>query len=99
MKLRLLGVLLLLVAVGGGAHAADSANKDTAADIGKKADTSDTGTHKLTIPSMELGGGSLGVSTDSPNDPNVPTFNDPHHQDKPLEPFFGLKFTAPLSGN
>jgi len=96
MKLRLLWVLALLVAVSGGAHAADSGKKDNRSDAGKKIDTTDTSTKKLTIPSMEVGGGSLGISTDQPTDPGVPTLNDPHHLDKPVEPFFGLKFTKPL---
>jgi hypothetical protein len=99
MKLRLLWVLALLVAVGSGAHAADSGKNNSAPDTGNKTDTTDTGIKKLTMPSMELGGGSLGISTDQPNDPDVPTFNDPQKQDKPVEPFFGLKFTKPLDDN
>ncbi len=91
MKLRLLGVLALLVAVAGGAHAADS---------GKKANSSDSaGIKNLTVPSLEVGGGALGISTDQPNDPDVPTINDPQKLDKPVEPFFGLKFTKPLDDN
>ena len=90
MKLRVLWVVALLVSVAGGAHAADS---------GKKNSAPDTGIRKLTIPSMDVGGGSLAVSTDNPSDPDVPTFNDPRKQDKPVEPFFGLKFTRPLDGN
>jgi len=99
MKLRLLWVLALLVAVAGGAHAADSGKANSAPDTGKKTDTTDTGIKKLTIPSMEVGGGSLGISTDDPNNSNVPTLNDPRQQDRPIEPFFGLKFTKPLDGN
>ena len=53
---------------------------------------------KLTIPSVEMGGGSLGVSTDKPNDPNVPVFRDPTVDDHRAEPFVGLKFTKPLGG-
>ena len=99
MKLRLLCVLALLVAIAGGAHAADSGKKGTTPDTDKKTDTTDAGTKKLTIPSMEMGGGSLGISTVGPNDPNVPAINDPEKQDKSVEPFFGLKFTKPLDGN
>jgi hypothetical protein len=100
MKPRLLWVLALLVAVtGGGAHAADSGKKGAPSDTGKKTEKTEIGTKKLTIPSMELGGGSLGVSADDPNDPNVPSINDPQKQDKPVEPYFGLKFTKPLDGN
>jgi len=87
MKLRLLCVLAMLFAFGAAGHAADSAKKD---------DASDNGAKKLTIPSVELGGGSVGVSTDKPGDPNVPGFSDPARLDKPREPFVGLKFTKPL---
>ena len=62
----------------------------------KKDDASDNGLKKLTIPSVEMGGGSIGVSTDKPNDPNVPAFRDPTIDDRKAEPFVGLKFTKPL---
>jgi hypothetical protein len=89
MRLRLLCVLATLFAFAGAAQAADA---------GKKDDASDNGLKKLTIPSVEMGGGSLGVSTDKPNDPNVPMFRDPAIDDRKAEPFVGLKFTKPLSG-
>ncbi len=89
MKLRLLCVLAMLFAFAGAAQAADA---------GKKDDASDNGLKKLTIPSVEMGGGSLGVSTDKPNDPNVPVFRDPTVDDHRAEPFVGLKFTKPLGG-
>jgi hypothetical protein len=84
MKLRLLCALAMLFAVAGGGHAADKNGEAS----GKK----------LIVPSVEMGGGSIGVSTDKPNDPNVPGFNDPAYQDKPVEPFVGLKFNKPLGG-
>ena len=87
MKLRLLCVLAMLFAFAGAAQAADA---------GKKDDASDNGAKKLAIPSVEMGGGSVGVSTDKPHDPNVPGFSDPARLDKPAEPFVGLKFTKPL---
>ena len=86
MKLRLLCALAMLFAIAGAGHATDA---------GK---TGDTSGKKLTIPSVEMGGGSVGVSTTRPDDPNVPGFNDPAKQDKPVEPFVGLKFTKPLDG-
>ncbi len=88
MKLRLLCVAVLFV-FAGAVQAAGAAEKD---------DAFDTGSKKLTIPSVELGGGSLGVSGMPPDDPNVPKFNDPSKQDAPLQPFIGLKFTKPLGG-
>ncbi len=87
MKLRLLCVLAVLFVLNGASHAAEAV---------KSGDASGSGSKKLTIPSVEMGGGSLGVSTDKPTDPNVPGFNDPAYQDKPVEPFVGLKFTKPL---
>ena len=89
MKPRLLCVLAMLFAFAGVAQAADSAKKD---------DATGSGTKKLSIPSVEMGGGSVGVSTDKPGDSNVPTFNDPTVQDKSRAPFVGLKFTKPLEG-
>lgn len=86
MKLRMLCVVAALFAIAGVAQAADT---------GKNGDASN-GTKKLTIPSMEMGGGSVGVSTTQPNGPNVPGLNDPNKQDKPVDPFIGLKFTKPL---
>jgi hypothetical protein len=89
MMLRVACALAVVFAVAGAAHAADS---------GKKSGTTDTGAKNLTIPSVELGGGSLGVTTSKPNDSNVPGFNDPQKQDKPFEPFVGLHFSKPLTG-
>ena len=89
MKMRLLCVMAALFAFAAAAQAAEA---------GKTDDASSGGAKKLIIPSMEMGGGSLGVSTDRPGDPSVPTFNDPDKQDKPIEPFVGLKFTKPLGG-
>ena len=86
MKLRMLCVVAALFAVTGVAQAADP---------GRNGD-SGNGSKKLTIPSMDLGGGSVGVSGTQPSDPNVPTLNDPTKQDKSVEPFIGLKFTRPL---
>ncbi len=87
MKLRLVCVFAVLFAFTGIGYAAD-----------KKDDASDNGSKKLTIPSVEMGGGSVGVSTTQPNDPNVPALNDPDKQDRPTTPFLGLKFTKPLGG-
>ena len=87
MKARALCIALLFACVGV-AHAADTAKKDDTAN----------GTKKLTIPSLDMGGGSVGVSGSQPTDPNVPALNDPTKQDKPVEPFIGLKFTKPLDG-
>ncbi len=87
MKLRLLCMLAVLFAFPGAGHAA-----------GKTDDASTNGSKKLTIPSVEMGGGSVGVSTTQPDDPNVPAFNDPDKKDKPTVPFLGLKFTKPLGG-
>ena len=89
MKLRLLCVLAMLFAFAGAAQAADSAKKDDAADSGAK---------KLSIPSVEMGGGSIGLSTDKPGNSNVPTFNDPSKDPDAVHPFVGLKFTKPLEG-
>jgi hypothetical protein len=90
MKLRLACVVAALFACTVAAHAADAGKKND--------DTTDTGLKKLKIPSLEMGGGSVGLSTTQPSDPNVPGYHDPRMQDKPMEPFVGLKFTAPLSG-
>jgi len=90
MKLRLPYVLAMLLAFAGAAQAADAGKKDSGA--------SGHGSKQLTIPSVEMGGGSIGVSTDKPNDPNVPTFHDPTIDDRKAQPFVGLKFTKPLSG-
>lgn len=88
MKLRLLCALAMLFALAGAGLAAEA---------GKNNGTSDNGGKKLTIPSLEMGGGSLGVSTDKPDDPNVPAFHDPNNDDRgAVEPFVGLKFTKPL---
>lgn len=87
MKLRPFCVVAVLFAVAGAAHAADAGKKDD--DIGGK---------KLTIPSVEMSGGSVGLSGSQPDNPDVPAINDPQKQDKPLEPYFGLKFTKPLDG-
>jgi hypothetical protein len=89
MKLRLLCVFAMLFAFAGAAQAADAGKKDAASDNGLK---------NLTIPSVEMGGGSIGVSTDKPNDPNVPAFHDPTVDDRKAQPFVGLKFTKPLTG-
>ena len=89
MKLRLLCVLAMLFGLAGAAQAADLAKKDGA---------SGSGTKELSIPSVELGGGSVGVSTDKPGDSNVPTFNDPSKDRDAVHPFVGLKFTKPLEG-
>jgi hypothetical protein len=90
MKLRLACVVAALFAFAVAAHAAD---------VGKKNDdTTSTGLKKLKIPSLEMGGGSIGLSTSRPGDSNVPAYHDPRMQDQPMQPFVGLKFTAPLEG-
>lgn len=87
MKLRLLCVVAALLAFPGAGHAAD-----------KNGGASDNGTKKLTIPSVEMGGGSVGVSGTRPDDPNVPGFTDPANVEERRDPFVGLKFNKPLGG-
>jgi len=87
MKLRLLCGAAALLAFLGAAHAAD-----------KDGEASDTGLKKLTIPSVEMSGGSVGVSGTRPTDPNVPGFTDPGNVQERRDPFVGLKFNKPLDG-
>ena len=87
MKLRLFHVVAALFIFAGVGHAAE-------ADKGGNA--SGSGSKNLTIPSVEMGGGSLGVSTDKPTSPNVPGLNDPADQNNRVEPFVGLKFNKAL---
>ena len=87
MKLRLFCIAAALAAFAGAGHAAEA---------GKNGGAPADGSKQLTIPSVEMGGGSLGVSTRQPDDPNVPRFNDPTYQDERKDPFVGLKFNKPL---
>lgn len=87
MKLRLFCVVAALMAFAGAGHAADA---------GKKDEPSETGSKKLTIPSVEMGGGSVGISGTRPDDPSVPGFTDPGNKVERKDPFIGLKFNKPI---
>jgi hypothetical protein len=88
MKLRLFCVVAALFAFVGVGHAANTGKKDAA---------QDKATKQLTIPSVEMGGYSVDLSTKQPDDPNVPTFQDPATQDhNAVVPYFGLHLTKPL---
>jgi len=90
MKLRLFRVVAALFIFAGVGHAAVADKGD------KGGNASGGGAKNLTIPSVEMGGGALGVSTDKPSAPDVPGFNDPADQNDRVEPFVGLKFNKPL---
>ncbi len=89
MKLHFVCVVAALFAFVSAGHAADS---------GKKAAAPDNTTKPITIPSVELGGYAVDLSTKQPGDSNVPTFEDPakDNKDNALVPYFGLHFTKPL---
>ena len=90
MTLRLIRVVAALFIVTGVGHAAEAEKGD------EGSNASGGGSKNLTIPSVEMGGGSLGVSTDKPTSANVPGFNDPAEQNNRVEPFVGLKFNKSL---